>query len=97
MTPEPLVPPALEYLLTAYFHQDCDLDGTSREILERVGNNSTETVIAARDAAAVLLTYDLSDAELGAALHRGGLDYSPAAEGLNDRQWLELVVECLSG
>lgn len=89
--------PNLEYLCSAYFHQDWDLDGdTAAAVLDVFSEDELETVVGARDGAAELLASDTSEEELAATLHRAGLGYGPAYEDMTHRRWLGLVVERLT-
>jgi len=95
--PIPSPDPDLQYLCMGYFNQDWDLQGeTAAAVLDGFSADSIERVVGARDAAARLLAEDLSEKDLAAELERAGLDYAPDYEGMNHREWLELVVDRLT-
>jgi hypothetical protein len=95
--PIPSPDPDLEYLCKGYFNQDWDLEGeTAEAVLDGFSKDSMDAVVGARDAAARLLAEGLSDEDLAALLDRTGLEYAPDVEGMDHRQWLELVVDRLT-
>ena len=95
--PMPSPDPDLQYLCMGYFNQDWDLQGeTAAAVLDGFSADSMERVVGARDAAARLLAEDLSEKNLAAELERAGLEYGPDYEGMNHREWLELVVDRLT-
>lgn len=89
--------PALEYFCKAYFNQDWDLWGpNARAVLDLFASQDHHRVAEVRDAAADLLSRELSDDELARELDAAGLEYAPDFEGMTHREWLTLVVERLS-
>jgi hypothetical protein len=81
---------ALQDMFGAYFHEDWRLDDPSTDaVIRRFAHDypkNIATVIAEIDE---LTTLDASDEMLFShLLHRYGLVYDPASDGLTMRQWL---------
>jgi catechol 2,3-dioxygenase-like lactoylglutathione lyase family enzyme len=90
--------PRLAHLLSAYFHQDWDADGTPDEVIETFIRDQWPYEIAAlRLELTTLLGGGLSDPDLE-RLYREelGAEFDPTADGISVREWLEHVRELLA-
>jgi hypothetical protein len=89
---------SLEYLFSAYFHQDCLVDDRSGDDVVRrfLRKEHPQVVEEARCALRELLSSSLDEEELLATLDRLGSFYDPRPGGLSVRAWLEHVEQLLS-
>jgi hypothetical protein len=81
----------LQYLVTAYFHLDWDIEGpTAEAVVERFAAEENDTTVreACRGAAELLTR---TDDEIAAQLDAWRIGYDPAGEGRTSREWVELV------
>lgn len=95
--------PKLRNLLGSYFYQDWDDDydwqGETPNFNAVVrfykANNPPATVAQATKELQQFLTLQLDEGDLKAALADIGVFYSPQADGMTRRQWLEQVLAIL--
>lgn len=81
---------SLKYLMSAYFHQDWDLDGG--EVSDTVSaflNERRDLVSSCADEIDALLAQDLAEGEIKALLDEWGSDYHAGDTDADHRQWLE--------
>ena len=80
---------ALEYLMSAYFHQDWDVDGgTTSDTVARFLSESSGLTTACADEIDELLRRDLAEGELEQQLDAWGCDYRAGDCDAAYRVWL---------
>jgi hypothetical protein len=89
--------PALQQLLTAYFHEDWTMDRrTFAEIVRDFAMvESRDVVLAATSEARALLARPITDEMLEAGLSDVGCSFYAPTAGLTARDWLSNVADML--
>lgn len=81
---------ALEAFLSAYFHQDWQVEHGQAEhvVAYFIDNESDAELVRVRDDLAALSALGLDEVQLAARFRAMGCEYDPTRDGISWQQWL---------